>query len=443
MVFDKTSEFDTVSDCILVREKIRSLSAQYRSYVDRRPIFWNRVLLTPATLAHVAAWIESAGTLSLDVTIRLDTDSPILFVSGLDCHVNSRVFMRSAMGLVTPLVSRCTDLTVEAESFAAMNFMLGMLENGTPSILRVFTVSFSIASIHDFPENGLSFFHFATTPASEALFKTHPAAEAPFNSYDTLSILPTSAPMSRCIHVANGSTSCTFFQSRRQAISWSDFVGMLNPRGDYETITLRDVLFSSSFHGLNTSPPFPDVSTLDLALCGNLRMAYMISLLNWPNIKTVIFRLTRGEDIQCIASCNALLSTITTLRIVCEFPFTGEGGDVLPGSFPSLFSLLPQLKTLDLRYAAPSVVDGFIAASALPSGNIGFEDVLNWHACPRLRQLDLGSVPLSRLTDLASARRRCGYANLDGLSTLDIQGNSEEISRWFSTQFLRHTEYPM
>jgi hypothetical protein len=345
--------------------------------------------------------------------------------------------MRSAVAIVNPLVSRCTDLTVEAESFSSVDYLLGLLQSAVPSILGVITVSFNLSSLSDFPEAGLSSFHFSTTSPSDTILDT------PFLSYDDLTIVPTSNLLSRCVHVATANASCTFtfFQSRRHALEWSDFVGILNPRGDYQSITLRDVVFSSVFYGVNTSPPFPAVTRLDLAFSGNVRMASNVALANLPNVSTLILRLTRGEDIHCAALCGAILSTIETLQIVCEYPVSCDGEDVLPGAFSSLFSMLHRVHTLDIRYAVPAVMDGFIAASTLPAWRLGFEDDLNWHACPHLRRLDLGSISFSQLSGLISARIRLGYKQLDALSTMEITGIGEEVSSWFSSQKLCRTDY--
>ncbi|KAJ7802504.1 hypothetical protein B0H13DRAFT_2389540 [Mycena leptocephala] len=415
MIFDLTTEEDEVNDIASVvraRTSIQLLSHEFRSYVDSKPVYWNHILVDMATLGSLPLAIAKAHSLPLYITIRIPDSTSLALTDWFSVQDTVSDFLLRAKGALLPYLSRCTSIVIQCSTLPPSNRMLQALSDGHPSILNSVAVSFDFTTFTLFSSKKVYFVAFRTTPPLGHVFV----------NYRRLSILPHNNPVSRCVHVSTGETSCTIYQSRDRPLKWSDVIDVLDPGGQYTHLVFRDVVFVSDAVGILSCPPFWNVTSLDVAFRGDVFMGVMVSRLNLPQLEVFVARLSHRADWDCLAMCGAFLNTVRVLQLVVEGPQVGMHGITPPSVCSRFFSVLHCVHRLNLLSADACLVAGLIIASTIPSPQSISREDNNWNACPNLRHVDFGRLGFNDLRRLLTIRREAGYPPLTSFSAFDLIG---------------------
>ncbi|KAJ7616342.1 hypothetical protein DFH06DRAFT_1343347 [Mycena polygramma] len=419
MILDLSAARDdsaAVDKILRARVKVTLLSKAYAAYVALHPIYWDHVLLTPRTMGGFPGAVAAAKSLPLHLTVRIMEPSPPARVDWVQYYTQASEFVAAASTAVLPHLDRCAGLAVEGVSQSRIETFLHNIRDAELPDLRYISVTFRLMSLSNFFDTSISF----------GAFKKNPVFGPVFKLYRVFSILPTTDIVSRCTHFSDGTTSCTVYQSRTEYLRWTDILDMLDPRGYYTRVTLRDLLFVDDPTCIRSTISICSITILTLVFDGNVHMARMISCLVLPNLIAFVVHLTDCRDWECLSLCGGFLSCVPTLKLVSVPSKEPSRVPCVPSGFHRFYSLLHGVHRLDLRYASRAIFDGLIeASSTLPHGSSPFGSA-NWNSCPSLIHIDLGDVDLESLRQLVSARDRAGYCPLSSLS-VNCFGRDREV----------------
>ncbi|KAJ6457536.1 hypothetical protein C8R47DRAFT_1227350 [Mycena vitilis] len=426
---DDSADVDTI---LRSRVKVLLLSKAYASYVALHPAYWDHVLLTPRTLSVFPGAVAAAKSLPLHITVRVMEPSTPARADWVHYYTQASEFVAAASAAVLPHLDRCAGLVVEGVSQSRVETFLHSIRAAEVPDLRYISVTFRLMSLSNFYDTTISF---------EA-FKKNPAFGPVFKLYRFFSILPTTETTSRCTHFSDGTTSCTVYQSRTEYLRWTDVLDMLNPRGHYTRVTLRDLLFVDDPTSIRSTISICSITILTLVFDGNVHMARMISCLVLPNLMAFVVHLTDCRDWECLSLCAAFLAYVPTLKLVSVPSKDPACYPCVPSGFHRFYSLLHGVHRLDLRYASRAIFDGLVeASSALPHNSIP-SGASNWNSCPSLVHIDIGNVELESVRKLVSARNRAGYCPLSSLSLSYYDRDHDALlNAWCLTHMIYRLTY--
>ncbi|KAJ6513676.1 hypothetical protein C8R47DRAFT_1064384 [Mycena vitilis] len=404
LVFDACVEhedWDKISDFLLSRTTIKLLSKSCLEYVNRYPIFWDHILLTPDSLPTINDAVAAAGSLPIHLTVRLPTPDTPFGVHWLHNSNVSTSYIVSAARAMRGFVPRCAGITVEAPSRYKAERLLHLVRDATPSVLGYLAVSFELPTLLQFTSNISTFSGFDADPPFGPMFYRHLE----------LSIRPTTRAKSHCSQVHTTTTSSSLYQSSGDDLEWSDFVKLVDSAGTYTRLVLDSVVFVDSPAYIRVSPPLFSITVLSLSFAGNSTMARMLACINLPNLNALVVHIATMADCVCLSFCGVLMSVVSTLKIVTPSSVGGlpwVGGD---STAYTVFSMLHAVDRIDLRHASPAWLAYLFHASSLVLDAHTYSAGVNWNACPTLTHLDLDLIGPDQLKRLLSTHQLSGYGD--------------------------------
>ncbi|KAJ6459159.1 hypothetical protein C8R47DRAFT_1226698 [Mycena vitilis] len=435
LVFDASVEhegWDDIANFLVRRTTVKLVSRYHSLYVDRRPKYWDHILLTPSSLETFPDAVAAAGDLPIYLTISIPPRSTPPGVHWLDHGSPSPSYVSAAAVVVRGVVSRCAGITVDGHSRFMVESLLRLVISAPPCVLHYLAVSFQIPALGQF-SSGLSTF---------GGFET----DAPFGpivpSYRQLTIRPTEKCSSHCSLVYTASTSCTMYQAHGDDLEWSEFVSAVASSETCSRLDLQRVTFVDSPIFVRSSPPIFSLTVLSLAFSGDFTMARMVACLNLPNLDALIAHLGSPADCACLSACGVFLSLVPTLKIVTPNSDHAATRASASSEFHTLFSLLHRVRRVDLRDASVEWVTVFFQASSIIVDAFGSFGSVNWHACPNLEHLDFNMVGLEQLKRLLTIRRLAGYDQLESLTLDSFPGNDRtEMDGWLRVHQISRLRY--
>ncbi|KAJ7112263.1 hypothetical protein C8R44DRAFT_741953 [Mycena epipterygia] len=433
-VFHLSCEVDGVDDLDAWLQHRDSLLKVSRDYVLNHPAFWTHLLVSADTIDLVPEAISAADGHPLYLTVFIpDSDAiPDSIAPPVPQSEESEdeldlmpLYLDRLAEVVGPVLSQCSGLSIESSSFSAANSLMLRLQLHHPTIMDYTSITYAFSDFFDYPNRTFAGYAFASGPAYGC----------PFTPSTAITIEPSDLAVTTVTRVSSSSSYTIIRQAVSCPMQWEDAIDVLDPYGSVETVTLRDVRWSTAPFGPRISCPFSTVHKVDIAFCGNTDMVDLAAHLNLPCLRDLTVRLSCRADVDSLSACGAILSVVTCVRIFLDYACPVSVVSVLTIPFHRIFGMLYCVERLDVSCPILDFFSLFKLASRQSHVGVG----KNWAACPALEHLCFHSVSLQQLRDLICIRRMSGYRPLKTISTRGIlHADGPDIRAWLRDENLMH-----
>lgn len=412
-IFITSMDHDEPYDANLIlqtRDAIRSVHTYFWELVRKHPAFWSHVLVTSATSREsFEKALEHISLPGFILTFRCVDMNPFTHDGTAEMWNRVQNFATEMSNVASPYMSWCRQLNYQMSDAVTLDFFLQRAEWFDADMISSVSVSFAAGAYTFFRPGRLMAFH----------FRRHTNNSTKFYGFTSLALVANGISTPVFNYVSTPDVSLTVHQSPMMQFQWDEVVMLLEASQHLEVLRMEGIDFHIDVYALLMAPALNRLHTLDVRFDGDRSMAFIVSRLNLPCLKTVKIWLASGDDVECVVLCSNLFRDVPHVVLSGPCPILIN--------MDRLFMVFHNVNRLDIRGASMPVYTAFRLASNRQINNGG----VNYHACPDLQELLVRNVPPESVRDLLIRREACGYKSMRSIYLGSAGIMSQDVSDYF------------